>query len=70
MAFAEVEKLLEDFGMQLHRTKGSHSWFKGAGIGQICVPKAGGRWIEEAYLDEVRRLLKLDEIDLDELDKR
>lgn len=70
MTFAEVEKILEDFGMQLYRTKGSHSWFKGAGIGQICVPKAGGRWVEEVYLDEVCRLLKLDEIDLDELDNR
>jgi predicted RNA binding protein YcfA (HicA-like mRNA interferase family) len=46
MTFAEVEKILEDFGMQLYRTKGSHSWFKGAGNGQICVPKAGGRWVE------------------------
>lgn len=70
MTFAEVENILEDFGMHLHRTKGSHSWFKGVGIGQICVPKSGGRWVEEVYLDEVCRLLKLDEVDLDALDKQ
>lgn len=70
MTFAEVEKILEDFGMQLYRTKGSHSWFKGAMIGQICVPKSGGRWVEEVYLDEVCRLLNLDDVDLDQLDSQ
>jgi predicted RNA binding protein YcfA (HicA-like mRNA interferase family) len=68
MTFAEVEQILRDFGMHPVRTKGSHPWFKGAGIGQIPIPKAGGRWVEEVYLDDICRLLKLDELDLNELD--
>lgn len=69
MSFAEVSKILEDFGMQCVRSSGSHFWFRKKGVGQISIPKRGGRWVEYVYLEEVCALLKLDELDLDQLDK-
>lgn len=68
MRFSEVREILEEFGMECVRSKGSHFWFQKAGLGQIAVPKDGGKWVEHVYLDQVCALLKLDEIDLDELD--
>lgn len=69
MRFEEVVKVLEDFGFAEVRTRGSHVWFAKKGAGQISIPRHEGRWVERAYLDEVRRLLKLDGIDLDDLER-
>lgn len=68
MRFSEVRAILEEFGMVCMRSKGSHFWFQKTGLGQIAVPKDGGKWVEHVYLDQVCALLKLDELDLDELD--
>lgn len=68
MRFAEVEQVLEDFGLVRRRTTGSHVWFVKPGVGQIPIPKEGGRWVEHEYLDQVCQLLKLDELDLERLD--
>ena len=69
MTFAEVEQILDDFGMQRRRSKrGSHNWFYKPGVRPISVPKEGGRWVNKVYLDEICRVLDLDSIDLDQLD--
>lgn len=69
MRFDEVVQVLEDFGLRRRRETGSHVWFAKTGLGQISVPKNQGRWVEHVYLDQVCRLLKLDELDLDHLDE-
>ncbi|CAA9542609.1 MAG: hypothetical protein AVDCRST_MAG49-967 [uncultured Thermomicrobiales bacterium] len=53
MRFAEVEQVRRDFGMLPRRTAGSHVWFAKKGIGQIPIPKSGGKWVEYEYLDQV-----------------
>lgn len=68
MSFKEVEQILEDFGMTCVRSKGSRHVFKGANRGPIIVPKSGGKWVAERYLDEVCIVLDLDSLDLDLLD--
>lgn len=65
MTFAEVEKILEDFGLQCVRTKGSHHFFRGGGVGPIVVPTVNGRWVATEYLDQICVHLGLDTIDLD-----
>ncbi len=45
-------------------------FFARADGGRISVPKQGGRWVDEIYLDQVCQLLGLDELDLDDLDAR
>jgi hypothetical protein len=34
----------------------------------LSVPKQRGRWVAEEYLDQGCELMKLEELDLDELD--
>lgn len=68
MRFREVVRLLNDFGLRERRTTGSHVFFGKPGVGNIPIPKHGGKWVEHVYLDDVRKLLKLDELDLDALD--
>lgn len=68
MRFREVEAILRDFGLKPRKSTSSHVFFAKKGVGQIPIPKRGGRWVDEVYLDDVRKLLKLEELDLDRLD--
>jgi predicted RNA binding protein YcfA (HicA-like mRNA interferase family) len=63
--FADVRAVLEMFGWELARTKGSHHAFKKPGHpeeGTIMVPVEGGTRVKKHYLDEVCQKLGLDEL--------
>jgi predicted RNA binding protein YcfA (HicA-like mRNA interferase family) len=59
--FADVRRLLEMFGYQMARQKGSHVSFTRPGMPTIVVPTTGGRKVKGAYLDHLCELLALDE---------
>lgn len=59
--FADVERLLEAFGWRNVRQTGSHAAFKKRGERTIIVPIKGGRKVKRVYLDEICRLLELDD---------
>lgn len=67
MRFQEVEAILLDFGYELRRTQGSHCWFDQPGVGRFSIPKDDGRWVKRLYLDRICQILKLDELNLDDL---
>ena len=63
--FADVRAVLEMFGWQLARTKGSHHAFKKPGHpeeGTLIIPVDGGTRVKRHYLDEVCKKLGLDEL--------
>ena len=62
------ERLLEDFGWTLDRTKGSHATFTKPGCYPITVPTKHGSKVKRIYLDKICELLELDDINLDELE--
>lgn len=60
--FADVKAILEMFGWELARTKGSHHSFKKPGEGTIIVPVTGGTKVKRHYLDQICSQLGLDEL--------
>lgn len=70
MRFSELETILiEDFDF-VDRTRGggSHHKYKSPTYGQVHIPRDKGRWVKGVYLDEICRLLGIDDIDLDTFD--
>ena len=64
--FSDVRTVLEVFGWELARTKGSHHSIKSAdGARTVIVPTVSGKRVKRHYLDEICRLLDLD-VDVDE----
>jgi predicted RNA binding protein YcfA (HicA-like mRNA interferase family) len=59
--FADVEKLLEEYGYRKRRQIGSHVSFKKAGRQTITVPLVSGRKVKRVYLDKLCELLGLDD---------
>jgi predicted RNA binding protein YcfA (HicA-like mRNA interferase family) len=59
--FADVRRLLEDFGWTLDRTEGSHRTFTKAGEYPIAIPTVGGRKVKRYYLGVICRRLGLDD---------
>jgi predicted RNA binding protein YcfA (HicA-like mRNA interferase family) len=59
--FADVEKLLEEFGYIKRRQIGSHVSFKKARAPTITVPLVSGRKVKRVYLDKLCELLGLDD---------
>lgn len=65
-AFADVKAVLEMFGWELARTKGSHHAFKNPEHpeeGTLIVPVTGGTKVKKYYLDTICKKLGLDELD-------
>lgn len=65
-SFSDVRAVLEMFGWELARTKGSHHAFKNPGApleGTIIVPVTGGTKVKRRYLDAICTKLGLDEIE-------
>lgn len=65
-SFADVKAVLEMFGWELARTKGSHNAFKKPGRpeeGTIIIPVAGGTSVKKHYLDAICKKLGLDEFE-------
>jgi predicted RNA binding protein YcfA (HicA-like mRNA interferase family) len=59
--FADVEKLLEEYGYVKRRQSGSHVSFKRAGARTVIVPLVSGRKVKRVYLDKLCELLGLDD---------
>ena len=60
-SFRDVRALLEAFGWELARERGSHVTFRKSGELPLVVPKHHGRKVKRAYLDHVCERLGLDE---------
>ena len=57
--FADVRRVLEDFGWTLGREQGSHVAFVKDGEYPFIVPKSGGRKVKRVYLRKLIELLDL-----------
>lgn len=60
--FADVRAVLEMFGWELARTRGSHNIFTKPGQWPITIPVDGGKKVKKHYLDDVCKKLGLDEL--------
>ncbi|MDX2241912.1 MAG: type II toxin-antitoxin system HicA family toxin [Leptolyngbyaceae cyanobacterium bins.302] len=59
--FEDVRTLLETFGFEEKRSKGSHHSFENA-LGQVLtIPKKGGKKVKRVYIKRIVDLLKLQE---------
>lgn len=59
--FSDVCYLLESFGFEERRSKGSHHTFRNADGLKITVPKKGGRMVKGVYVRQIIKLLDLAE---------
>ncbi len=59
--FKDVEKILEEFGWELNRTRGSHHVFTKPGRRPLTVPTVKGRTVKTTYLKKLIELLELEE---------
>ncbi|MGK7930685.1 MAG: type II toxin-antitoxin system HicA family toxin, partial [Microcystaceae cyanobacterium] len=58
--FDEVRYLLEAFGFEEKRVKGSHHIFRHPDKRQITIPKKGGQKVKGVYVQKILVLLDLD----------
>lgn len=58
--FGDVRTLLESFGWEQARTKGSHVSFVKAGEPAIVLSTVNGRKVKRVYLDQICERLGLD----------
>jgi predicted RNA binding protein YcfA (HicA-like mRNA interferase family) len=59
--FDDVRYLLEEFGFEEKRSKGSHHTFRNAAGLKITVPKKGGKTVKGVYVQQIVRLLNLED---------
>jgi predicted RNA binding protein YcfA (HicA-like mRNA interferase family) len=59
--FADVRKVLEAYGWEQTRQKGSHVTFAKKGVGIISIPLHEGDKVKRIYIDQVLKLVGLDE---------
>ena len=59
--FSDVRYLLESFGFEEKRSRGSHHTFRNEEGLKITVPKKGGRMVKGVYVQQIIKLLNLDE---------
>ncbi|AVH67913.1 MULTISPECIES: type II toxin-antitoxin system HicA family toxin [Nostoc cyanobionts] len=59
--FQEVYYLLEAFGFEEKKSKGSHHSFRNSQGKTITVPKTGGQKVKGIYVQQIVELLNLDE---------
>lgn len=59
--FEEVRALLNAFGFEEVRSKGSHHIFRNSEGRTQVVPKKGGQKVKRAYVGEIVDLLNLEE---------
>lgn len=58
--FEEISYVLRKFGYQEVRVKGSHHVFENEQGDVIVVPKKGGKKVKKTYIEEVIKLLDLE----------
>jgi predicted RNA binding protein YcfA (HicA-like mRNA interferase family) len=59
--FDDVQYLLESFGFEENRSKGSHHTFRNSEGLKITVPKKGGKMVKEVYVQQIIKLLNLED---------
>ncbi|MEQ9353857.1 type II toxin-antitoxin system HicA family toxin [Coleofasciculus chthonoplastes] len=59
--FEDVRYLLEAFGFEEKRSKGSHHSFRDSQGRKITVPKKGGQKVKAVYVQQIVELLNLEE---------
>lgn len=59
--FEDVRYLLEAFGFEEKRSKGSHHSFRDSQGRKITVPKKGGQKVKGIYVQQIVQLLNLEE---------
>ncbi|MDJ1177565.1 type II toxin-antitoxin system HicA family toxin [Roseofilum sp. BLCC_M91] len=59
--FNQVQYLLESFGFEEKRSKGSHHTFRNQDGLKITVPKTGGKMVKRVYVQQIVKLLNLEE---------
>ena len=62
--FDDVEYLLECFGFEEQRVEGSHHTFRNSEGMKITVPKKGGQTVKRVYVQQIIKLLNLENDDL------
>ncbi len=60
VAFSDVRYLLESFGFEEKRSRGSHHTFRNPEGLKITVPKKGGRMVKGVYVRQIIKLLNLE----------
>ncbi|MBO1050955.1 hypothetical protein BMF77_01946 [Dolichospermum sp. UHCC 0315A] len=58
--FEEISYVLEAFGYQETRVRGSHHAFENEQGEVIIIPKKGGKKVKRTYIEETIRLLDLE----------
>jgi predicted RNA binding protein YcfA (HicA-like mRNA interferase family) len=61
VSFQDVEYVLEAFGFEEKRSRGSHHTFEDDQGRVIVVPKKGGKTVKRTYLKEIIKILNLEE---------
>ena len=59
--FSDIRYLLESFGFEEKRSRGSHHTFRNEDGLKITVPKKGGRMVKAVYVQQIVKLLNLEE---------
>jgi predicted RNA binding protein YcfA (HicA-like mRNA interferase family) len=59
--FDDIQYLLEAFGFEEKRSKGSHHTFRSEAGLKITVPKKGGKMVKAVYIRQIVTLLQLEE---------
>lgn len=59
--FDDVRYLLESFGFEEKRSKGSHHTFRNSEGLKITVPKQGGKMVKRTYIKQIVKLLNLED---------
>jgi predicted RNA binding protein YcfA (HicA-like mRNA interferase family) len=58
--FDDVQYLLEAFGFEEKRAKGSHHIFRNSDGLKITVPKKSGKMVKGVYVQQIIKLLNLE----------
>ncbi|NEU71385.1 type II toxin-antitoxin system HicA family toxin [Hassallia byssoidea VB512170] len=59
--FEDVRYLLEAFGFEETRSKGSHHSFRDLEGRKVTIPKKGGQKVKKVYVQQIIQLLNLEE---------
>jgi predicted RNA binding protein YcfA (HicA-like mRNA interferase family) len=61
ISFQDVKYLLEAFGFEEKRSRGSHHTFDDNQGKVIVIPKKGGKAVKRTYIKEIIKILNLEE---------
>ncbi|MFQ4144964.1 type II toxin-antitoxin system HicA family toxin [Chlorogloeopsis sp. ULAP02] len=59
--FEDLQYVLEAFGFEEKRSKGSHHTFEDSEVRVLTIPKKGGKKVKKVYIKRVVNLLNLEQ---------